>query len=126
MPQLDVYILFEFINELIFLWTLIYIINIYNLYINIYLILSSIKIKNFIEKQIFKNIYNEIYFLKNISFLKKNILLINWILDEKKKKILEDILDIYNISIKFFFFILKKKNLNLNSKNNIELYRNIF
>jgi hypothetical protein len=67
MPQLDIYILYDLVIDIIFLWNLLFLINIGYLNINTYLILKSVKVKYFIEKQFLKKIYNELNFIKNIK-----------------------------------------------------------
>ncbi len=124
------YILCELVIYVVILWNLLFIINLNKLMINIYLILKIIRMKFFIEKQILKYINIELYFIKNLKFLKKELLILKLILEEKKEKILKDLLDSYSINIKIFYIILNKKYIDKNqynnsliSKNNLEMYR---
>jgi len=125
MPQLDVYILYELVQTVLIFWCLLFLLNISNLLLNIFLSLKVIKLKFFVEKQLLKKIFKEVFFIKNNKYLKKIILIItNLYLNIKNKIFVENLLDIYSLNIKIYNIILKKnvKN-NIISKNNIELYR---
>jgi hypothetical protein len=126
MPQLDIYILCQLVLSVLIFWSLLFLLNLNNLLINIFLSLKVIKIKFFIEKQLLKKIFKELYFIKNIKYIKKIITIITKLfLDVKKKIFTENILDIYNTNINIYNIKLKKKyKNNIISKNNLELYRN--
>ena len=115
MPQLDIYILCQLVLSVLIFWSLLFLLNLNNLLINIFLSLKVIKIKFFIEKQLLKKIFKELYFIKNIKYIKKIITIITKLfLDVKKKIFTENILDIYNTNINIYNIKLKKK-----YKNNI-------
>lgn len=127
MPQLDIYILWDLIHYVLLFWCLLFILNLSFLLINVFLSLRIIKLKYFIEKQLLKKIFKELYFLKNIKFFKNIILLIkNSFLNIKNKYFIEKLLDIYSINLNIYIKILKKKIKNkILSKNNLEIYRNV-
>lgn len=125
MPQLDIYILHELVENVLILWGILFLLNIRYLLLNIFLSLKTIKLKFFVEKQLLKKIFKEINIKKNNKYLKKIILILkNLYLNIKNKIFLENLLDIYSFNIKIYNIILKR---NINNKiilkNNIELYR---
>lgn len=127
MPQLDIYILFQLVQAILLFWCLLFLLNISNFLLNIFLSLKIIKLKFFIEKQVLKKIFKELFFYKNLQFLKWGLLLIlNLYLNIKNKVFIENLLDIFNLKIKIYNKILKKniKN-NIISKINFEFYRNL-
>jgi hypothetical protein len=127
MPQLDIYILYNLVQTILLFWCLLFLLNISNILLNIFLSLKIIKLKFFVEKQFLKKLFKEIFFFKNLRFFKKNLLLIlNLYLNIKNKLFIENLLDIYNLTIKIYNKILKKniKN-NIISKINLEFYRNL-
>ncbi len=127
MPQLDIYILFQLVQAVLLFWCLLFLLNISNFLLNIFLSLKTIKLKFFIEKQILKKIFKELFFYKNLQFLKWGLLLVlNLYLNIKNKIFIENLLDIFNLKIKIYNKFLKKgiKN-NIISKINFEFYRNL-
>lgn len=127
MPQLDIYILFQLIQAILFFWCLLFLLNISNFLLNIFLSLKTIKLKFFVEKQTLKKVFKELFFYKNLQFLKWGLLLVlNLYLNIKNKIFIENLLDIFNLKIKIYNKFLKKniKN-NIISKINFEFYRNL-
>lgn len=126
MPQLDVYILYQLIQNVLILWILLFLLNLYSFLFNIFLSLNVIKLKFFVEKQLLQKIFKEIFWKKNMKYLKKIFFLnINIKINIKDKIFFENLLDIYSFHIKVYNKILKnkyKKNIII-SKNNLESYR---
>src|ERR1700761_8988052 len=98
MPQLDIYIICNMLYSVIFVFILIYILNISNILIIINLILRIRKLKFFLEKKYIYKILKEslkkinLKFYKYIFFLKYNQLL-----KIQKYFFIDDIFDIKHL-----------------------------
>ncbi len=98
MPQLDIYIICNMLYSVIFVFIIIYILNISNILIIINLILRIRKLKFFLDKKYIYKILKESLRKMNLKFYRYIFLLkYNQLLKIQKYFFVDDIFDIKNL-----------------------------
>ena len=98
MPQLDVYIICNMLYSVIFVFIIVYILNISNILIIINLILRIRKLKFFLDKKYIYKILKESLKKMNLKFYRYIFLLkYNQLLKIQRYFFVDDIFDIKNI-----------------------------